>query len=424
MSKSHIEPAPEALHEGGKPSNTAVSDRVESGPSTEERHSSGTKGGPNPDLDRGLPDVTVHDLRRMNRNALGLLAGVVLLLGLIAFWLFRSAGTHEAIVEIPNEETVTVPDAPMAGPVAPPEQGQPIELTPQSHAPTAIPIEMQASPESTGEAIEPRKPTLLERRIAAAEAGAAGSAGSVDTALQAGYTLPAATGAPAGAGPGIGGPTSPFDNHAYSMTKLPEVSRATPLQHPDRLLRRGTFIRCVLESRIITDMPGFTSCIVTEPLYSFTGKKLLLPKGSKVMGKYDMEPNGPRVAVVWDRIVTPDGIDVNMASPGVDTLGGAGHPGRYSAHWGSRIGAALLISLFSDAFKYAAAKHGPPQTAISNGVVTQSPFESNTAETVQQLANEAVRRQANRPATVTINQGTVLAIYVARDVDFTDVIAP
>jgi type IV secretion system protein VirB10 len=149
----------------------------------------------------------------------------------------------------------------------------------------------------------------------------------------------------------------------------------------------------------------------------------LLPKGSKVMGKYDAEPNGPRVAVVWDRIVTPTGIDVNMASPGIDALGGAGHPGDYSAHWGSRIGAALLISLFSDAFKYGAAKYGPRQTQISNGVVTQSPFESNTAETIQQLANQAVQRQANRPATVTINQGTVLAIYVAKDVDFTGVVS-
>ncbi len=92
-------------------------------------------------------------------------------------------------------------------------------------------------------------------------------------------------------------------------------------------------------------------------------------------------------------------------------------------HWGSRIGAALLISLLSDAFKYEAAEHGPRTTTISNGVVTQTPFESNTAATIQQLANQAVRRASNRPATVTINQGTVLAIYVAKDVDFAGVVA-
>src|SRR3546814_16926446 len=71
---------------------------------------------------------------------------------------------------------------------------------------------------------------------------------------------------------------------------------------------------------------------------------------------------GPRVAVVWDRITTPTGIDINMASPGVDGLGGAGHPGDYSAHWPSRIASALLISLISERFKYAGKTHGPTHT--------------------------------------------------------------
>jgi type IV secretion system protein VirB10 len=187
---------------------------------------------------------------------------------------------------------------------------------------------------------------------------------------------------------------------------------------------RGTYVRCVLETHIVTDIPGFTSCVVTEPIYSFSGKRLLLPKGSKVLGKYDTEPNGPRVAVVWDRIVTPTGIDVNMASPGVDGLGGAGHPGHLDEHWGKRIGSALLISLFSDAFKYAAAEHGPGSSTVSNaGVVMQSPFESNTAKTLQDFADQAVRRAANRPATLTIHQGTVVDVYVAKDVDFSGVIA-
>ena len=186
---------------------------------------------------------------------------------------------------------------------------------------------------------------------------------------------------------------------------------------------RVTYIRCVLETRIITDFPGFTSCIVTEPVYSFNGRRLLLPKGSKVMGRYDTDPQGDRIAVIWDRIVTPTGIDVDMASPGIDNLGGAGHPGSLNSHWGSRMGAALLISMLSDAFKYEAAEHGPRNTTISNGFVTQTPFESNTAQTMQNFANQAVQRSANRRSTVTINQGTVVTIYVARDVDFNTVLA-
>lgn len=389
---------------------------------------------PPPDLDSAAPQLTSNDLRRMNRSALGLLAGIVLLLVVVAFWLFSSSGNSSTPVAKPKEETVTVPDAPNATPQPPTPQAQPIQLAPVLPPHEAKP-ELPPMPQPQA-APGPHIPTLLERRIAAANNGMGVQAVGDNGQGQLAPNVP-----PGGGMGGMGGPMggmaavpgmpgqpyrnaySASDNIAYNGKDLPDVSSASPLQHPDTLMLRGTFIRCVLETRIITDMPGFTSCVVTEPVYSFTGKRLLLPKGSKVLGKYEMEPSGPRVAVIWDRIVTPTGIDVNMASPGVDTLGAAGHPGMYNAHWGSRIGAALLISLLSDAFKYEAAKNGPRQTEISNGVVTQSPFESNTAETIQQLANQAVRRQANRPATVTINQGTVLAIYVAKDVDFAGVVA-
>ena len=202
-----------------------------------------------------------------------------------------------------------------------------------------------------------------------------------------------------------------------------ENTSAQFLQHPDALLLRGTYLRCILESRIVTDVPGFASCVVTEPVYSANGQRLLIPKGSKISGRYSGEPAGPRVAVTWDRIVTPTGIDVTMASPGVDGLGSAGHPGDYDAHWGSRIGASMMISLISDGFRYAAAEYGPETTTIANGVVTQSPFESTTAHTMERLANQALAKAANRPATVTIPQGTALNVYVARDVDFSGVLA-
>ncbi|WP_448098323.1 TrbI/VirB10 family protein [Luteibacter yeojuensis] len=372
---------------------------------------------PPPDLDAGAPQLAAADVRRMNRRALAFLAGIVALL-LFAAYFFLSGSQSAAPAPKPkHEETVSIPDAPKVAPIpeqAPPRLPEPIALAPPPPLPSTAQPRAATQRMNTG-------PSLLERRMMDTEAA----------------QVAGASGQPAGGG--MGGPASPYGmipgmpypgpsggvpvNSAYGGKTLPDVSNASPLTHPDTLMLRGTFIRCVLETRIITDIPGFTSCVVTEPVYSFTGKRLLLPKGSKVLGKYEMEPNGPRVAVIWDRIVTPTGIDVNMASPGVDTLGGAGHPGYYNAHWGSRIGAALLISMLSDAFKYEAAEHGPRQTTISNGVVTQSPFESNTAATLQQIANTAVQRAANRPATVTINQGTVLAIYVAKDVDFSGVVA-
>lgn len=372
-----------------------------------------------PDLDAAAPQLAAADVRRMNRRALVFLGGIVLLLLFVGYFLVSGGGSSkQETAQKPREETITVPQAPKPLPL--PQQADPIPLVPPPPLPTAE----QTRPARMDLPARPAGPTLLERRIMAAEGGAAQAAGTAGG--------PAGPQGPYGI-PGLMGqqqlPPQSYNgvpiNSAYGKKEDEDkATSAEPLTHPDTLMLRGTFIRCVLETRIVTDIPGFTSCIVTEPIYSFTGKRLLLPKGSKVLGKYEMEPNGPRVAVIWDRIVTPTGIDVKMASPGIDNLGGAGHPGIYNAHWGSRIGSALLISLFSDAFKYEAAKHGPRQTAIaSNGVVLDNPYESNTAQTLQMLANSAVTRAANRPATVTINQGTVLSIYVAKDVDFAGVVA-
>lgn len=341
-----------------------------------------------PDLDANAPELRSADMRRMNRRALLFLIAIVVLVIIVGIWAMKIATNRNDKAPKQRDETVTVPDAPKSMPRPPSEQprSNAIQLAPSLPPmpdPRQMPMPMQD---------DPRVPSLLERRMMAGDAPANGQTRNSQ-------------------------PTqAPQANEV-------DATSAQPLNHPDTLMLRGTYIRCVLETRIITDIPGFTSCVVTEPVYSFNGRKLLLPKGSKVLGKYDMEPTTDRVAVIWDRIVTPNGIDVNMASPGIDNLGGAGHPGYYNAHWGSRIGAALLVSMLSDAFKYEAAEHGPSQTTVSNGVVTQTPFESNTATTLQNLANQAVQRSANRPATVTINQGTVVTIYVAKDVDFSGVVA-
>jgi len=205
--------------------------------------------------------------------------------------------------------------------------------------------------------------------------------------------------------------------------QLKDVAQAGFLHRRDTLLQRGTYIRCVLETRVVTDHPGFTSCVVTEPVYSTSGQTLLLPRGSKVFGSYGGAMTD-RVQVILDRITTPNGVDVQMSSPGVDGLGGAGHPGDLDNHWGQKIASALLISLVADGFKWAAAEHGPRDYEIgASGTIVSTPYESATARTMERMANDVLSQQLGRKPTVTINQGTVVNVYVARDVDFSAVVA-
>lgn len=373
--------------------------------------------GGEPDLEAGTPRLHAMEMQRLNRKALLFLGGIVLLLLCAAFWIFSGAMSRaDERGPRPRSEQVVIPAAPRDLPELPPERPMPPpapELPPlpvyqEAAAPTP-PLPLPATNWT-----EPRGLSLQERRMLDV-------AGSGNTA-----------GASAGDVPGMLPPeeyarlmmAAGNPQPASVVEQVPQGdASAKPLYNPDALLLRGTYIRCVLQSRVISDFPGYTSCIVTEPVYSVTGRRLLLPRGSKVSGSYEKDAIvGDRVAVVWDRITTPTGLDVNMRSPGVDMLGAAGNPGHYTAHWGQRIGSALLISLLSDAFKYAGAKHGPQETSIANGVVVQSPYESSTARTMERLANMTLERNMTRPPTVTINQGAVVNVYVARDVDFSAVL--
>lgn len=385
------EPAPDAQAGHGAPANPYYAGEMST-----------------PDLDAGAPVLGSSDVQRLNRKALLFLAGIVIALLAAAFWILGNASGDASSQPRQREEAVVIPALPDAPPLPQPAPAAvgPVALV--EPPPELPPLPPAGEPFGTGYGAETpaRALTLLERRMR--DGGDPASVESSPAGPWAGMLPPG------------GVPTA--DTADTQATDAATASAARPIRRPDTLLVRGTYIRCVLETRIVTDVAGFTSCIVTEPVYSINGRRLLIPKGSKVLGRYSTRPTGPRVEVVWDRITTPTGLDVAMSSPGVDNLGSAGHPGHYSAHWGQRIASALLISLISDAFKYAAAEEGPRSSEIgAGGVVVQSPYESTTARTMERLANQAL--ETSRPPTVTIHQGTVVNVYVARDVDFSGVVA-
>lgn len=365
-----------------------------------------------PNLDANAPALTSNELQRLNRKAMFFLAGIILLLLVAAAWMWSSASSKDD-VEKPKEEVISVPTLPER-PVAVEE---PIQLAePEAEPVIILPPDLPPSPESMSSSptvpTEPRGPSLAERRMMNQDGNSLPQGSGVDPNVAAMIASQQAMQNPGGS------------SNNKSASESSKATRADFLMNADSLLVRGTYIRCVLETKIITDLPGYTSCVVTEPVYSINGKTLLLPKGSKMSGSYDVEdPKIPRVAVIWDRITTPTGIDVSMQSPGVDNLGAAGHPGKLNSHWGSKLSSALLISLVSDVFKYLGEKEGPQtQSVTSGGQVITTPYQSNTAETVQKFADQVVERNLSRPATVTINQGTVINIYVAKDVSFANVV--
>lgn len=186
---------------------------------------------------------------------------------------------------------------------------------------------------------------------------------------------------------------------------------------PDRnlLLPKGTFIDCVLETKLDTTVPGMTSCVIPRDVYSANGRVLLIERGSKAIGEYKgaVENGLNRIFVLWTQIQTPKGVSVNIDSPATDALGGSGMAGEIDFHWWARFGNALLFTLIQDGFDFAMTKQSE-----NNGGVN---YYQNSEDGMNQIIQEAMRQSGNIPPTLTKNQGERVGIFVARDVDFSKV---
>ena len=182
------------------------------------------------------------------------------------------------------------------------------------------------------------------------------------------------------------------------------------------LLPKGTNIPCTLDTKIVTTLPGFTRCVVMKDIYSANGKVLLVERGSKVVGEQTsaLLQGQARVFALWNEVETPYGIHIKLASPAAGQLGESGIGARVKYHFWRRFGGAIMISLIGDLGDYASNRR-------SNKGNGQTFNFDNTSESAQDMATEALKNSINIPPTGYVNQGTIINIMVARDVDFSQV---
>jgi type IV secretion system protein VirB10 len=226
-------------------------------------------------------------------------------------------------------------------------------------------------------------------------------------------TSPAADGSGGAAG---GGPREASDSNIGSMltpTTFASV-KASKLAHRDYLMPQGAMIDCGMDTKIDTTVPGMVSCTVSQNVYSENGRTLLVERGSKFTGEYrsSLRQGQARIFVLWNRIRTPNGVVVNIASPGTDPLGGSGLTGYVDTHFWARFGGAIMLSLIQDSIKTLG------NIIADNRGSNNNINYSNTETAGEKMAVEALRNSINIPPTLYKNQGERISIFVARDVSF------
>lgn len=175
------------------------------------------------------------------------------------------------------------------------------------------------------------------------------------------------------------------------------------------ILQAGAVISAALITGIRSDLPGQITAQVTENIYdSPTGRILLVPQGTRIIGQYDnnVQFGQSRVLLVWNRLIFPNGRSIVLErQPGADVEGYAGLQDGVDYHWWDLAKAAGLSTLLSIGAELATNDDDRLIQAIRNG----------GQDTINDAGQQIVRRQLNIAPTLTIRPGFPVRVIVTRD---------
>jgi len=193
---------------------------------------------------------------------------------------------------------------------------------------------------------------------------------------------------------------------------------ATQVAHPGFTIMAGEFIHAVLETAINSDLPGMVRAVISRPVYSYTGERIIIPAGSRLMGQYSssMLQGQSRVMVIWNRVVLPNGIAVQLNSPGTDSLGIAGQGAdSINRHFLARFGQSVLLSLLGAASATAGVDTSNPYNSVAQ-------YRSAISQSFQQSAQKSLQNSLPIKPTLHIYQGANINVFVAHDLSFFNVL--
>jgi type IV secretion system protein VirB10 len=175
------------------------------------------------------------------------------------------------------------------------------------------------------------------------------------------------------------------------------------------ILQAGAVIPAALITGIRSDLPGQIIAQVTENIHdSPTGRILLVPQGTRIIGQYDsnVQFGQGRVLLVWNRLIFPNGRSIVLErQPGADAEGYAGLQDGVDYHWWDLAKAAGLSTLLSIGAELATNNDDALIRAIRNG----------GQDTINDAGQQIIRRQLNVAPTLTIRPGFPVRIIVTRD---------
>ncbi|MGC0055965.1 type IV secretion system protein VirB10 (plasmid) [Brucella pituitosa] len=199
-------------------------------------------------------------------------------------------------------------------------------------------------------------------------------------------------------------------------------AKATKIKRIDAVVPEGTMIPGILETSIVSDLPGQVRAITSEDVYSFDGRRILIPTGTRLIGEYqsDVMTGQTRVFVVWTRLLRDDGVSVRLNSVGTDSLGRSGLTGIVDKKWRERFGASIMLSVVGAGASYLTGFGSGEAFGRNNDDAKRGEelARETIAETFSQMANTALSENLRIKPTISVHQGERIFIFVRQDLDF------
>lgn len=282
----------------------------------------------------------------------------------------------------------------------------PVGTTPPQSPELAALQRAEQERESARQRLEQEHDSARQARVFFGGGGSGGGSAPVTAAL------PFSADAPAPAPPTPAVPQQTDSRRAFldraSDRRMTSLDRLNAPAHP-HILQAGSIIPAALITGIRSDLPGQITAQVTQNVYdSPTGRILLIPQGSRLIGDYDADVafGQSRVLLAWNRLILPDGRSITLErQPGGDPRGFAGLQDRTDYHWGSVIKAALVSTVLGVGVELGSSDDGNLVRALRRG----------SQDSINNAGEQIVSRELNVRPILTIRPGFPVRVIVTRD---------
>lgn len=186
-------------------------------------------------------------------------------------------------------------------------------------------------------------------------------------------------------------------------------------------IRAGGVIPGVMISGVNSDLPGQIMGQVSQDVYdTATGKYLLIPQGTRLLGAYtsDVAYGQSAVMIAWQRLIFPDGkaLDIS-AMPGADNAGYSGFRDQVNNHYFRIFSSALLMSVVTAGISYSQDQDNSGNKDKSPNMNSQ--MSQALGQQFGQVITKMIEKNLNIAPTLEIRPGYRFNIIIIKDITFT-----